>query len=108
MTVESSMPHKTSTSCVVKNADGKAAGGKAAILIQTCIVSFVYRYLYRDLYSDVYHTFFYCYLYRDLFIAFLKSSWFARSLSERLVLLEIFAESFCASRFARKVFVVCS
>ena len=68
MTVESSMPHKTSTFCVVKNSGGKAAGGKAAIMIQTWIVSFVYRYLYRDLYSDVYGTFFYRYFYRDLLL----------------------------------------
>ena len=58
MTVESSMPHKTSTSLVVKNAGGKAAGGKAAIMIQTWMVSFFYHYLYRDFYSDVYHSFF--------------------------------------------------
>ena len=68
MTVESSMPHKTSTSSVVKNAGGKAAGGKAATMIQTWIVNFVYHYLYRD-----------------IFIAFLKSSWSARNLSEPLV-----------------------
>ena len=66
MTVESSMPHKTSTSCIVKNYGGKAAGGKAAIMIQTWIVSFVYCYIYRDIYSDVYRTFFYRYLYRDI------------------------------------------
>ena len=47
-TVESSMPHKTSTSSVVKNAGGKAAGGKAAITIQTWMVSFFYYYIYRD------------------------------------------------------------
>ena len=101
MTVESSMPHKTSTSCVVKNAGGKAAGGKAAIMIQTFIVSFFYRYLYHDLYSDVYRTFFLSLSLSRSFIAFLNSSWSARSLSERLVLLAIFAEYFCASRFAR-------
>ena len=57
MTVESSMPHKTSTSSVVKNAGGKAAGGKAAIMIQTRMVSFFYHYHYRDFYSDVYCSF---------------------------------------------------
>ena len=94
MTVESSMPHKTSTSCVVKNAGGKAADGKAAILIQTCLVRFVYRYLYHDIYSDVYRTFCLLLSLSLYFIAFLKSSWSARSLSERLILLAIFADSF--------------
>ena len=50
----------------------------------------------------------YRYPYRDLFIAFLKSLWSACNLSEHMVLLAIFMESFCASRFARKVFVACS
>ena len=58
MTVESSMPHKTSTSFFVKHAGSKAADGKASIRIQTCIASFVYRYLYCDFYSGVYRTFF--------------------------------------------------
>ena len=102
------MPHKTSTSCVVKNSGGKTAVDKAAIMIQTCIVSFVYRYLYRDIYSDLYRTFFLSLSLSRYFIAFLKYLWSARSLSDRLVLLAIFAGSFCASRFARKVFVVCS
>ena len=94
MTVESSMLHKTSTSCVVKNAGGKAAGGKAAIMIQTCVVCFVFRYLYRNIYSDVYHTFCLSLSLSRSFIAFLKSSWYALSIYELLVLLEIFAESF--------------
>ena len=84
MTVESSMPHKTSTSSVVKNAGGKAAGGKAAIMIQTWIVSFVHRYLYRDFYSDEYRTFSLSLSLSRSFIALLKSSWSARSLSEHL------------------------
>ena len=50
--------HKTSTSSVVKNYGGKAAGGKAAIMIQTWMVSFFYHYLYRDFDSDVYRSFF--------------------------------------------------
>ena len=66
MTFESSMPHKTSTSCVVKNTGGKAACGKAAIMIQTWIVSFsiaisiaifilmyIARFFYRYLYCDI-------------------------------------------------------
>ena len=80
MTVESSMLHKTSTSCVVKNAGGKAAGGKATLTIQTFIVSFVYRYLYRDLYSDVYCTFSLSLYLSQTFIPLLKSLWSAHSL----------------------------
>ena len=94
MTVESSMPHKTSTSYVVKNAGGKAAGGKASIMIQMCIVHFVYRYLYCDLYSDVYCTFSPTLYLSQTFIPFLKSSWSSHSLSERILLLAIFVESF--------------
>ena len=94
MTVESSMPHKTSTPCVVKNAGGKAAGGKAAIIIHTCVVRFVYRYLYRDIYSDVYRTFCLSLSLSQSFIAFLKSLWSARILSELLILFAILAESF--------------
>ena len=108
MTVESSMPHKTITSLVVKNAGGKAAGGQAAIMIQTWMVSFSITISIAIFILMYIARFSYRYPYRDLFIAFLKSSWSARNLSERLVLLAIFKESFCASRFARKVFVVCS
>ena len=107
MTVESSMPHKTSTSCVVKNAGGKAAGGKSAIMIQTWMVSFSITISIAIFILMYIARFSYRYPYRDLFIAFLKSLWSARNLFERLVLLAIFKESFCVSRFARKVFVVC-
>ena len=37
-TSESSLPHKASTSCGVKNDGGKAAGGKAAIMIQQSLM----------------------------------------------------------------------
>ena len=70
-------------------------------MIQTCIVLFVYHYLYRDLYSDVYCTFCLSLSLSRYFIAFLNSLWSARSLSERLVSLVIFAEPFLASLFAR-------
>ena len=90
MTVESSMPHKTSTSSVVKNAGGKAAGGNAAIMIQTCIVSFFYHYLYCN--------FFLMYIAR-FSIAISIAIFLLRSYSLRGLLVIFLSVSSCSQSF---------